>query len=94
MANTVFKNQSLLSIILDTKNTDLASATVKKIIFKKPKGQKGEYVATVVDETKLRYDFQPGDIDQAGMWKFQAHIEIGGKVGLGEVFSQYFEEPV
>lgn len=90
---TVFKGQSYLGITLDTKLQNIGTATAVKIKYQKPKGDKGEFVATV-DGTKIRYEFAPGDIDQVGTWKFQAYAEIDGRTALGEIFDRYFEEPL
>lgn len=90
---STFKTQSLLSIVLETKYADLASAAVTKILYEKPKGQKGEWTAGVAGTT-LIYDLQNGDIDQAGQWKFQAYIEVGGLKGFGHIATKQFDTPL
>ena len=87
---SVFKLQSLLSITLETNYDDLASAEVKKILYTKPGGTKGEWEATA-SGTKLVYNLQNGDIDIVGQWKLQAYIEVGGLKGFGSIVTKHFE---
>lgn len=87
---SVFKTQSLLSIIADTKYSDLASASVKRILYTKPNGEK-DYWDADVSGTKLIYNVSNGDIDMEGVWKFQTYIEVGGLKGFGNIISQHFE---
>ncbi len=90
---SVFKTQSLLSITLETKYSDLASATVTRILYTRPNGTTG-YFEGNVSGTKLVYNVQNGDINIAGIWKFQAYIEIGGLKGYGYIAIQNFNEPL
>jgi hypothetical protein len=90
---SLFKGQSLLTLTVDTGYKDVASATVTKILYEKPNRKKGEFEA-IVDGTKLSYDVQNGDIDVAGMWKFQAYIEVGGLKGYGDIVIYNFEYPL
>lgn len=85
-----FKTQSLLVITVETGYSGLGSATVKRILFTKPNGSKGYWNGTV-SGTSLTYQTTEGDIDQAGLWKFQAYIEVGGLKGFGDITTQYFE---
>ena len=87
---SVFKLQSLLSIVLDTKYSSLASAEVKQILYQKPDGTKGAWEATN-SGTTLIYNLQNGDIDQSGMWKLQTYIEVGGLKGPGNIIEKHFE---
>jgi hypothetical protein len=100
---SVFKLQSLLSIILDTHKKEertiaesealLASAAVTNILYTKPNGEKGSWTATV-SGTKLIYNVQNGDIDQVGIWKFESYIEVGGLKGFGDIASRQFDRPL
>jgi hypothetical protein len=81
---SVFKNHSLLSITLRTNYADLASAEVTKIKYEKPNGARGSWNASV-SGTNLVYNFQNGDIDQNGPWRFQSYIEVGGLIGPGDI---------
>lgn len=85
-----FKTQSLLIITVETGYSGLASATVKRILFTKPNGSKGHWDATE-SGTLLTYQTTNSDIDQAGLWKFQAYIVVGGLKGFGDITTQYFE---
>lgn len=87
---SVFKTQSLLTITAETNYSDLASASVTRILYTKPNGAKDHWDATV-SGTKLVYNVQNDDIDMEGVWKFQAYIEVGGLKGFGNVISQQFE---
>jgi len=89
----VFKTQSLLTIILETNYSGLASADVKKILYTKPNRTTGYFTATV-DGTRLKYIVQAGDIDQSGEWKFQAYIEVSGRTGYGDEVKQEFKTPI
>lgn len=75
---------------------DLSSATLLRIIFHKPDATVATKTATLyTDGTDgiIYYNTITGDLDQAGVWKFQAYIEFGsgGKfhsdIGRFTVFS-------
>jgi hypothetical protein len=91
--NQLFKGQSLFTITLDTGYNNLAGAEVKKILYQKPDGTKGEWEATA-SGTQLIYDVEPGDIDSVGTWQLQAYIEVGGKPSFGTISTQYFSQPL
>ena len=86
--SSVYKNQSYLTIYLDT-NVTLTTATTKEILYQKPDGTTGEWTGTIYDTTQIKYDVQDGDIDQAGEWKFQSYFVLDGKKGYGE--KTYYE---
>lgn len=90
---SIFKTQSLLRISAETNYDDLASASITRILFIKPDGTRGHYEATV-DGTKLYYDVAAGDIDQIGIWQFQAYIEIGGLKAFGEIDEKRISRPI
>lgn len=84
----IFVNQSLLTLKLDT-TINISAATVKRILYTKPKsGGSGYWNATVVDNTFVSYDVQAGELDIDGLWKFQPYVEIAGKKGYGMVITQ------
>jgi hypothetical protein len=86
----LFKGQKLLTIRLDCV-TDISSATVMKILYKKPDGTFGEWIATRDGVTnKIQYSVSNGEIDQAGEWVFQSYVEIGTLPGYGSKVSQRF----
>lgn len=89
----VFKTQSLLSIIVETGYPSLAGASLKQIHYTKPDGTTGQWPA-VVSGTQLTYTVADGDISQAGQWRFQAYVEVGGLKAFGAIASQYFGQPL
>ena len=88
---SVFVGQTLLEIEADTSYAQLNSATTKQILYWKPDGTSGEFDASV-SGTKLTYQIQDGDIDQKGVWRFQAFwIMSNGLKGYGSIKSKYFQ---
>jgi len=88
----LYTNSGLITLNLDT-GQDLTGATNTKILYQKPDGTKGEWVATKSGQS-LTYVFSNTDIDQSGVWKFQTYIELATKKGYGEVVEQVFEKPL
>jgi hypothetical protein len=84
-----FKGQSLPPIKLETLYGGLASASSLKIHYQKPSGAKGFWTATYTG-TQLVYQPSPGDINESGVWQFQAHIVVGGKDAYGEIAKEKF----
>lgn len=89
----VFKTQSLLTITAETGYPSLGAASVTRIKYTKPSGASGYWDATV-SGTTLNYSVQPGDINEAGVWKFQSYIEVGGLNAPGKIDSHLFEKPL
>lgn len=87
----VFNGQSLLQIKVNT-GLNLASATVVKILYKRPDGVSGEFVATGATGTELYYNVQATDVVVYGVWEMQSYVEIGGKKGYGEIFTIAFDK--
>ena len=87
---SLYNLQSLFSITLKTKFSGLASASVTRILYKKPDDTEGFWNATVSGEN-LVYNIQEGDINMPGVWKFQAYIELGGLKGFGGIASKSFD---
>lgn len=85
---STYRTQSLLTIRLDT-SYDLTSVTDQSIRFRKPNGERGEWSATISGQD-LVYETDENDIDQAGIWEFQAKIVKGGRTGLGKIVTQQF----
>lgn len=57
--------------------TDISTATVHKIKFKKPNGVKGEWAAEIgSDDVSLEYTTVEDDIDVEGTWIVQAYVEL------------------
>ena len=87
----IFAGQSLLTLKLDT-GTDVSTATVKRILYKKPSGAQGAWDATSVEAlTILTYDVEDNDLDEQGHWRFQAYVEIGGLKGYGQVVTEHVQ---
>jgi hypothetical protein len=90
---SLYLNESLLTIILETEYENLAAAEVTKILYKKHGGTEGSWNATV-QGTTLFYALQPGDIDVVGEWTFQAYIEIGGLPHYGTTVTKQVKRPI
>jgi hypothetical protein len=91
---------SLYTLSLDTNptgspsgaltNAELLSATLKRILYKKPNGAKG-YFNAVVNGVNLDYDFQTTTLTEPGTWCFEAYVKIGANTYLGAIDSVKFE---
>jgi len=90
----LFKLQSLISITLDT-GIDCSAASVMKILYERPDGTRSFWNASWVgvnDPTKITYSLLVGDaIPQAGKWRFQSFVNIGGRDGFGDIFEHDFK---
>lgn len=89
---SVFNHQSLLTIQLETGYDLSAVGALLKIYFRKPDGTVGSWNATATGtgNTKMKYDVAVDDIDQYGIWKFQASYELAGREARGEIAQQNF----
>jgi len=87
----LFKGQTLFSLNAETDYASLGSADVTRIIYEKPSGAKGHFDASV-SGTKLVYNVSLGDIDEVGVWIFQAYIEIGGNPSFGGIYKRKFDK--
>lgn len=79
---SIFKNQSLLKIVLET-STDLTAATNLKILYKKPSQKTGSFTG-VANGQNIEYTVADGDIDEAGDWQFQAYFEESTRKAYGD----------
>ena len=82
----IYQGQASLTMKVYT-GCVLSGAEVVLIKYRKPDGSEGAFIASVMDETEgvLTYDVQPGDLDQAGWWRFWAWVEFpGGKTAPGD----------
>lgn len=73
---------------ISDKTSSIEGATSTTITYQKPSGTTGSWPATVVDGRYLQYQTVAGDIDEAGTWKFQAYLTLGGWIGHGETATQ------
>jgi len=88
MARKIYKNQTALSMRLDTK-IDLSTAQTILMKYVKPDGTAGQWTALPISvgSSIVKYDITgTSDLDQAGIWKRWVHITfIDGKVAPGDV---------
>lgn len=87
-----YVGQSNILLTLDTK-IPLVGATATRILYTKPNGLKGFWPATVVGTT-LEYQLLNNDVDQAGVWKIQAYVEISGRKAYGQITEVNFDKPL
>lgn len=81
---SVFQTQGYLTIKLNT-GIDISASTVNRILYKKPDGTSGYWTASSIENnTTLVYNLINTDLDQTGVWTFQAFVTIGGKNGYGD----------
>lgn len=73
----LFKDNVGVQFTVDTE-IDLSTATVKKLIVKKPSDKYVEWTDTsVVDTTKIRYTTVAIDLDESGEYAIAAYVEFG-----------------
>ena len=83
----IYKGQDALTIRL-TVGQDITSANPVLIKYKKPSGETGSWMATIVTASTGVIGYTMADTDQldeVGKWVFWAHITFSdGKVAAGE----------
>jgi len=73
-----------LKIILSTV-IDISAGTVFKIFYRKPSNQVGEWVAVKETNSSVSYTTTgTSDLDEAGVWEFQAYVETPSWKGFGK----------
>lgn len=81
---SIFQAQGYITLKLDT-NLDVSAASQTWILYKKPDGTKGYWVAdSIENNTVLVYDMTNADLDQPGVWTFQAFATLDGRNAYGE----------
>jgi len=75
-----------VQIVLDTDHA-LTSATRGEILYRKPSGETGVWLADIVLPTQLSYQTILGDIDESGKWTLQARVTFPGELIHGEPVS-------
>jgi hypothetical protein len=78
----IYVGQSYLRFNVNTGLDNLAEATLTKIVYRKPSGAVGFWPSSV-DNTSLVYELADGDLDEAGNWQIQAHVEFNDRTALG-----------
>ncbi len=81
---SIFIDQGYATITLDT-GIDISAASVKRILYKDPRGTTGYFEATVVSTTKLQYQATNTSFAYSGEWRFQAYVELGGLKAYGDI---------
>lgn len=81
---SIFQAQGYITLKLET-NLDVSSASDTRILYKKPDGSRGYWTAdSIENDTILVYDMTNEDLDQAGVWTFQAFATLDGRNAYGE----------
>lgn len=65
----------------------LAGAANPKILYQKPDGTEGSWVANIISGRYLEYQTIEEDINQEGTWLFHASVTFGGKEKVGNLTS-------
>jgi len=90
-----FINQEFRSIVIRITNSsvDLSLATETKILYVKPNGEEGEWEATKSGNDFI-FNANEGEIDIAGVWKFQAYGKVNDLSFYSDIVEQMFENPL
>lgn len=80
-------------ISLDT-GIDISNGTFPEIHYEKPDGTTGEWSAVIEEDTKVRYQTTGDDIDQTGIWRFQAVVTINNFLKKGEIVEVTIDNPI
>ena len=90
MSNQIFMFDDL-AISIDL-GINLSTATGVKILYKKPSGASGSWAGSATG-TKVLYSATDGEIDEPGLWQFEARADIDGKKSSG-ISTQYVDKPL
>lgn len=71
---------------------DLSTATGVKILYKKPSGASGAWDGSATG-TKVLYSATNGEIDEPGLWQFEARANVDGKKS-SNIITQYVDKPL
>ncbi len=82
MADKIYIDEIGLTIILDA-GQDITGATDVTIEVLKPSGTTVSWPAAVYDSQYVKYVTAEGDLDEAGMYKFQIELTLSGWTGRG-----------
>ena len=89
----VFTGDIGTEVVLDC-GTPLATAIVMQIRARGPKNSRKTFTATLEAPNSIVYSLLSGDLDQPGLWKLQAYVELPGWKGYGAVAEIIVVEPV
>jgi hypothetical protein len=76
----IYKDNVGTEIIIDL-GVSLTDATVTLMNVQKPDGSTVEWIATVYEDTKLRYVTVEGDHSLAGVYKIHPYVRLNGFEG-------------
>lgn len=63
---------------------DISSASVLKIKYSKPNGNRGEWNATLAGTSSAYYVTKSGDLNAVGLWRIQLYVVLPDWSGHGE----------
>jgi len=89
---SIFKDQTLLTITLDTSLTDLTDASTLRIYYKKPSGTESFWAGSLSGTKSITYAIQSNDLDESGEWRLQAYADYSGNIGRGDIVLMIVEE--
>lgn len=73
------KNSSLNDIVFTTNDPNIGDADEVKLVYRKPVSKTRGFWIPAANGSVLTYDFQPGDLDELGIWHVQAYKKIGAE---------------
>ena len=76
----IYINQGYITIELET-GVSLSGASGQVIKYRKPSGTTGEWTG-VISGTKLTYEVQEGDLNQAGTWRLYGEMTIDSRTAI------------
>jgi hypothetical protein len=83
MSDKVFVGDIGTDIIVDC-GVDITGATPTVLKVEKPDGTTFDWTASIYQNNYLKHTTVLGDFDQAGLFKVQTSLTLGGWTGLGE----------
>lgn len=84
MATLLYVSQTYPDIIVET-GIDIAAATETSIIYQSPTGTRGKWEGSLEGTTAVRYTLGVNDLFEAGTWKLQSYVIIGGRAAYGQI---------
>ena len=90
---TIFVGDVGTEIVLNC-GVDISASTVRKIIARKPNGQRVEWAADPFGVDAITYTTLVGDISHAGTMTLQAYVEMPGWKGYGNKAIVMVAQPI